>query len=125
MVTIAEASFWTPPPCPLTTIRSCPLSLVYLGDLVFTPGTPDTGESSESAWLRAFREVLGSADIDEDTNFFQAGGHSLLIPRLLISYESLSGWYPPVSLVFKHSSPRELEAETAVLYERIAEHDDR
>ncbi|MFB7466929.1 acyl carrier protein [Streptomyces sp. NPDC056224] len=95
----------------------------YLGDLVFTPGTPqpDSAESSESAWLQVFREVLDSADIDEDTNFFQAGGHSLLVPRLLLRYESLSGWRPPVSLLFKFSSPRELEVESALLYERIAE----
>jgi hypothetical protein len=94
----------------------------HLGELVFTTGTQsNSGESSESAWLRAFREVLKSADIDEDTNFFQAGGHSLLIPRLLLRYELLSGWRPPVSLVFKYSSPRELEAESAVLYERIAD----
>ncbi|QOV36563.1 acyl carrier protein [Streptomyces ferrugineus] len=99
----------------------------YLGDLVFTPGTPqpDSGESSDSAWLQAFREVLESADIDEDTNFFQAGGHSLLIPKLLSRYASLSGWRPPASLLFKFSSPRELEAESALLYERTAQQGSR
>jgi hypothetical protein len=89
------------------------------GDLVFALDTPqpDSGESSDSLWFRAFREVLEFEDLDEDTDFFQAGGHSLLIPRLLSYYESLSGWRPQASLIFKFSSPRQLEAESAVLRE--------
>jgi hypothetical protein len=76
---------------------------------------PDGGESSDSHWLQAFREVLKSTDVDDDTDFFEAGGHSLMIPKLLLCYESLSGWRPPIRLVFEFSSPRELEAESAVL----------
>lgn len=76
---------------------------------------PDGGESSDSYWLQSFREVLKPADVDDDTDFFEAGGHSLMIPKLLLCYESLSGWRPPIRLVFEFSSPRELEAETAVL----------
>lgn len=79
--------------------------------------THGTEASSGSAWLDVFREVLESPDIDEDTNFFQAGGHSLLIPKLLSRYEALWGWRPPVSLLFKFPSPRELEAESAALHD--------
>ncbi|MEV0266897.1 phosphopantetheine-binding protein [Streptomyces sp. NPDC050617] len=79
---------------------------------------PDGGKSPESFWLQAFREVLESTDVDDDTDFFDAGGHSLLIPKLLLCYESLSGWRPPIRLVFEFSSPRELEAESVVLQGR-------
>ncbi|MEV0217122.1 acyl carrier protein [Micromonospora sp. NPDC050695] len=94
---------------------------------MFTPGTPQpgSGEPTDSVWLQAFREVLPSEDINEDTNFFQAGGHSLLIPKLLTCYESRSGWRPPVSLLFKFASPRELEAESAALRERTVEQGSR
>ncbi len=76
---------------------------------------PDGGESSDSHWLQAFREVLKSTDVDDDTDFFEGGGHSLMIPKLLLCYESLSGWRPPASLVFEFPSPRELEAQSALL----------
>ncbi|MBN6050702.1 hypothetical protein JYK22_02055, partial [Nonomuraea sp. RK-328] len=67
-------------------------------------------EPSGSLWLQAFRDILERDDIDDDTDFFQAGGYSLLVPQLLSHYELLSGWRPPASLVFEFSSPRQLEA---------------
>ncbi|WP_405091644.1 phosphopantetheine-binding protein [Micromonospora sp. NBC_01392] len=76
---------------------------------------PDDGESSDSHWLQAFREVLNSTEVDDDTDFFEGGGHSMLIPKLLLCYESLSGCRPPIRLVFEFSTPRELEAEMAML----------
>lgn len=71
---------------------------------------PKTNDTDESLWIQAFREVLARDDIRSDSDFFQLGGYSLLLPRLLWRYESLSGWQPPVSLVFEFSSPRELAA---------------
>ncbi|GHD49005.1 hypothetical protein GCM10010317_027250 [Streptomyces mirabilis] len=77
----------------------------------------DGGEPSGSLWLRAFRDILEDDDIYEDTDFFQAGGYSLLVPLLLSHYESLSGWRPPTSLLFEFSSPRELEAASAARHQ--------
>ncbi|MFE7778466.1 condensation domain-containing protein [Streptomyces sp. NPDC057445] len=73
----------------------------------------DGGEPSALLWLQAFRDILEDDDICEDTDFFQAGGHSMLVPVLLAHYESLSGWRPPTGLLFEFSSPRELEAASA------------
>lgn len=70
-----------------------------------------------SLWLRAFRDVLQRDDIDEETDFFNAGGYSLLVPQLIARYESLSGWRPPMSLLFDVSSPVELEGASAALLE--------
>ncbi|GAA2909576.1 hypothetical protein GCM10010517_76010 [Streptosporangium fragile] len=72
--------------------------------------SPLANESSKTLWVQAFRDVLESNDIDGDTDFFQAGGYSLLLPRLLWRYESLAGWRPPLRLVFEYSSPLELAA---------------
>jgi hypothetical protein len=44
-----------------------------------------------SLWAQAFREILEFDDIDEDTDFFQAGGYSRLIPRLLSCCQWWSG----------------------------------
>jgi hypothetical protein len=71
---------------------------------------PSPVQPADSLWLQAFRDILERDDIDVDTDFFQAGGYSLLVPRLLSHYESLSGWRPPVRLLFEYSSPAELEA---------------
>lgn len=73
----------------------------------------DAGTPSGSLWLQVFRYILERDDIDEDTDFFQAGGYSLLVPLLLAHYERLGGRRHPTSLVFQFSSPRELEAATA------------
>ncbi|MFJ8155118.1 condensation domain-containing protein [Streptomyces sp. NPDC094468] len=69
--------------------------------------------SSDSLWLQAFRDILERDDIDDNTDFFNAGGYSLLVPTLLSHYESLSGWRPPTSLVFEFPSPLELEGASA------------
>ncbi len=80
-----------------------------------TPPRPAAGQEdrADSPWLVAFRDILERDDIDEQTDFFQAGGYSLLVPKLLSRYASLSGWRPPTSLVFEFSSPSELEAASA------------
>ncbi|EFE75619.1 condensation domain-containing protein [Streptomyces filamentosus] len=75
----------------------------------------DAGTPSGSLWLQAFRHILERDDIDEDTDFFQAGGYSLLVPLLVAHYETLAGRRTPTSLVFEFSLPRELEAATAAM----------
>jgi hypothetical protein len=76
------------------------------------PNDEDSGEPSDSLWLQAFRDILERDDINGDTDFFQAGGYSLLVPQLMSHYESLSGWRPPIRMIFEFSSPIELEAAT-------------
>lgn len=79
--------------------------------MTFEANRIDVPPTTNSAWLQAFSEVLelSEVDLDLDTNFFQAGGHSLLIPLLLQRYEALMGWRPRASLVFKCPTPRQLE----------------
>lgn len=81
---------------------------------------PEADESSAALWVQAFRDVLERDDIDGDTDFFQAGGYSLLLPRLLWRYELLAGWQPPVRLVFEYSSPIELAAAAGEYRKRTA-----
>ncbi|MEV5892532.1 condensation domain-containing protein [Nonomuraea fuscirosea] len=76
------------------------------------PAAEDGGEPFSSLWLTAFRDVLGRDDVNSATDFFRAGGYSLLVPELLSRYASLSGWRPPIRWVFEFSSPAELEAAT-------------
>lgn len=64
---------------------------------------------SDSLWVHAFRDVLERDDIDEETDFFEAGGYSLLVPSLIAHYRALSGWKPPPSLVFRFHTPAELD----------------
>lgn len=74
---------------------------------------PAAETSVASLWLRAFCDVLEDDDLTEDSDFFRSGGYSLLIPQLVSRYEGLTGWRPPVRLVFEFGTPRELAAETA------------
>ncbi|MGZ0150513.1 phosphopantetheine-binding protein [Kribbella sp. WER1] len=77
-----------------------------------TPASEDASPD-ESLWLRVFKDVLELGDLTEDSDFFQSGGYSLLIPQLISRYEELAGWRPPARLVFEFGSPRELEREMA------------
>ncbi|WP_053691670.1 condensation domain-containing protein [Streptomyces sp. WM6372] len=83
------------------------------GDEIRPTSADNCEQRAESPWLQAFRDILEHDDIDQDTDFFQAGGYSLLVPMLLSRYESLSGWRPPTSLLFEFSSPILLEAASA------------
>ena len=84
------------------------------------PSAPDEKPPAGLIWLQAFREVLDADDLTEDSDFFQAGGYSHLIPELVSRYEALSGWRPPIRMLFEFSSPRELEAETAAQRDEAA-----
>lgn len=80
------------------------------------PASEDAS-SNGSLWLRAFRDVLEVDDLTEDSDFFRSGGYSLLAPQLVSRYEALSGWSPPVRLVFELGTPRQLETATAAWLE--------
>ncbi|MGI5478894.1 non-ribosomal peptide synthetase [Streptomyces lavendofoliae] len=62
-----------------------------------TPADPMTGLLGDG-----WREVLGHDRFDGATDFFQAGGHSLLAARLAAWLEPRLGHRPPMRLFFRH-----------------------
>ncbi len=67
------------------------------------PGTPQ-----EIALAAIWQEVLDLPSVDIHTNFFDAGGHSLLGIRLLAIVEERLGKRLPVSLLFEAATVAEL-----------------
>jgi amino acid adenylation domain-containing protein len=57
---------------------------------VAEPAADDRGDVVASV-AAAWRELLGVADVPVDTNFFDAGGHSLLVPALQVLIEDRTG----------------------------------
>ncbi|MFE4664901.1 acyl carrier protein [Streptomyces sp. NPDC056716] len=56
-----------------------------------------------------FRDVLGCADLTEDTDFYEAGGDSLTAFQITGRLQEFLGADDvPVSLVFAYPTPREL-----------------
>ncbi|VDO04229.1 unnamed protein product [Haemonchus placei] len=64
--------------------------------------------SIERQVLERFREVLQQTEIDVNTNFFQAGGHSLLAVRLVGLLEKSFRTSVPIVKVFEFPCAREL-----------------
>ena len=44
---------------------------------------PGTDNANERALIEIWQDILGSNGITSETNFFEAGGHSLLAVRML------------------------------------------
>jgi thioesterase domain-containing protein len=65
-------------------------------------------EPLASALLRAWREVLGVADLGLDDDFFAAGGTSLQAAQLFVQVERITGRTLPLSTLFGASSVRAL-----------------
>ncbi|GAA1937339.1 hypothetical protein GCM10009716_49320 [Streptomyces sodiiphilus] len=57
-----------------------------------------------------FRETLGIADLDRDSDFYEAGGDSLTAFQVTARLEESLGVEVPVSLVFAYPSPADLAA---------------
>jgi len=57
-----------------------------------------------------FGEVLGTAGVGAEDDFFSLGGHSLLAVRLLRRVRETLGWDPGLGAVFAHSSVARLAA---------------
>ncbi len=62
--------------------------------------------ASEAMVLSIWRTVLGISKFDLDTSFFDAGGHSLLILKMLQGIETESGVTLPVASIFEAPSIR-------------------
>jgi len=63
-------------------------------------------DDRERAVLAAWREVLGTEDVGLDDNFFDLGGHSLLLVRLHARLQEIAGRELPLVDLFRYSTVR-------------------
>ena len=68
-----------------------------------TPSRGRSGTPLEESIAAIWREVLGIADVGLNTNFFDLGGHSLLVGRVHLKLQSLLD--RPVSIVDLYQNP--------------------
>ncbi|MFD7826552.1 amino acid adenylation domain-containing protein [Kitasatospora sp. NPDC059803] len=66
-----------------------------------------------AAVTAAWREVLGVVDVPGDVNFFDLGGHSLLVPALQEALHRHTGVRLPILDLFRHSTVADLAARLA------------
>ncbi|WP_371621560.1 amino acid adenylation domain-containing protein [Streptomyces sp. NBC_01116] len=64
--------------------------------------------------VAAWREVLGLADVPTGVNFFDAGGHSLLVPALQEALHRHTGVRLPILDLFRHSTVADISARLEV-----------
>ena len=76
-------------------------------------GNESAEHTAERIVLHCWRKVLGRPDLGLDQNFFDAGGHSLLIMRMLAQMNSTLGRKLPTSLLLEAPTARRF-AELAV-----------
>ena len=77
------------------------------------PARPNTvAEELLIAW---YAELLGLADVTQDTNFFTVGGHSLLASRLAARIRAALGVDLPLGTVFSHPRLADLAAAVTAL----------
>ncbi|MER6778780.1 MULTISPECIES: acyl carrier protein [Streptomyces] len=58
--------------------------------------------------VSVYRETLGVADLDEQSDFYEWGGDSLTAFRITARLEEALGAEVPVALVFAYPSPADL-----------------
>ncbi|MEU1179857.1 amino acid adenylation domain-containing protein [Streptomyces sp. NPDC005820] len=63
---------------------------------------PGSGDPVHDAW----REVLGERDFGPDDNFFDVGGHSLLLVRLQAALRRATGTAPSIADLLRHTTVR-------------------
>ncbi len=66
------------------------------------PDTPRPGEETVPKLLAFWREVLGVEDVDAETDFFAAGGHSLKAIGLMLRIKKAFGVDLPNSVIFRY-----------------------
>lgn len=71
------------------------------------------GSSQHTDIAAAWREVLGVPDVPENVNFFDLGGHSLLIPALQDALHAHTGVRVPILDLFRYSTVADLAARLA------------
>lgn len=57
-----------------------------------------------------YRDTLGAADLDRDSDFFENGGDSLTAFQIIDRLQKALGIELPVSLVFVYPTPADLAA---------------
>jgi amino acid adenylation domain-containing protein len=67
-----------------------------------TTGGPDPHRAVHEAW----RDVLGDRAVGADDNFFDVGGHSLLLVRLQAALRRATGTRPSISDLLRHTTVR-------------------
>lgn len=79
-------------------------------DAVGRPGTAAGADVLTDQLVQVWRTVLRRADADADTDFFAAGGHSMLAAVAMQEFQNLSGRSLGLSEIFEQSTPRQLAA---------------
>ncbi|MFI6002541.1 acyl carrier protein [Streptomyces sp. NPDC051366] len=67
-----------------------------------------TGAALTELVVSVYRETLGVADLDEQSDFYEWGGDSLTAFRITARLEEALGAEVPVALVFAYPSPADL-----------------
>ncbi|MFJ6138689.1 acyl carrier protein [Kitasatospora sp. NPDC092286] len=76
-----------------------------------TATTPaGTAVSTEDLLVTVYRETLGAARLDRDSDFYEAGGDSLSAFQITGRLREALGVEVPVALVFAYPSPADLAA---------------
>ncbi|KAK6020290.1 AMP-binding enzyme, partial [Ostertagia ostertagi] len=68
----------------------------------------DPRDHVEQQVLKSYREVLQQQELDINSNFFQAGGHSLLAVRLVARLEKSLGLSVPIVKIFEYPHVKDL-----------------
>ncbi|MDG9701460.1 acyl carrier protein [Streptomyces sp. DH37] len=58
--------------------------------------------------VAVYRETLGTADLDRDSDFYEVGGDSLTAFQITGRLQEVLGVEVPVSLVFAYPTPADL-----------------
>ncbi|MET9882854.1 acyl carrier protein [Streptomyces sp. NPDC006430] len=77
-------------------------------NLTQTPTAQLTGPALTELVVSLYRETLGAADLDEQSDFYEWGGDSLTAFRITARLEEALGVEVPVALVFAYPSPADL-----------------
>lgn len=81
---------------------------------------PDRRPVAVDDLVQLWREILDEPEADADTDFFEAGGHSLLAVRLFGLLERRHGVSLPLSTLFEHPTPTTLASRLTVTVQPTA-----
>lgn len=73
-----------------------------------TATTTATTASTVDLLVAAYREILGVAGLDRDSDFYEVGGDSLTAFQITGRIQEVLGVEVPVSLVFAYPTPADL-----------------
>lgn len=93
-------------------LGALPMSVTESPPSTEIAGSDGAGNALQQLVMDVWRELLGSGATDPDQNFFDAGGHSLLLVQLQQNLEGRSGRIVPLLDLFRHTTIR---AQAALL----------